>query len=258
MKIKTLLYTVAACLTAVTSCDTVGEDERYIEVTEIQPQRSVLLEDFTGQRCPNCPNAAIEIGRLQTAYPDSIIAVAIHGGPLALPALKSSVGDEYYAAVNSPNLPAGRIDRRGETSVPDQWQGLVYAAIQKKDAVSMKIESRYDGNTRTANIKVSTYSTKDVTGKVQVWLVEDGITAIQAMPDGSNNREYVHNHVLRAAVNGAWGEEVSVGPGNSSESSYTTTIDDRWVAGNMNVVAFVYNDNGVVKVTTAALTPDAE
>ncbi len=255
MKIKTLLYSAVAVMFV--SCDNIDENERYIELSEVHPQRSVLIEDFTGQRCPNCPNAATEISRLHEEYSDSVIAVAIHGGPLSVAALKSSVGDEYYTAAGSPNLPAGRIDRRGGTSVPDQWQGLVYSAIQKKDAVSITVETGYDDDARTAGIKVNAYSKDDVTGKMQVWLVEDGITAIQAMPDGSNNREYVHNHVLRAAVNGAWGEDVTVAADGKAELTYTAEIDAKWVAGNMSVVAFLYDDNGVVKVVKAALIPNA-
>lgn len=61
---RTRIYSIAAILLAassfLSSCDEKEQDQRYEELTEITPQRNVLLEEFTGQMCPNCPK---EIGR---------------------------------------------------------------------------------------------------------------------------------------------------------------------------------------------------
>ena len=40
---------------ALSACDYIAEDERLIEVEAAQAKRVVLLEDFTGQLCVNCP-----------------------------------------------------------------------------------------------------------------------------------------------------------------------------------------------------------
>ena len=50
--IITLTIILAAVLTA---CSHIDEDERYIYQKPEQADRTVLLEDFTGQRCINCP-----------------------------------------------------------------------------------------------------------------------------------------------------------------------------------------------------------
>lgn len=121
MKIKTLLYTTAAGLLTLASCDTVSENDRYIYVEEAEVQRCVLLEDFTGQQCPNCPNAAVETNKLQESYPNSVIAVAIHGGPLSpnTPvSLKSHVGDLYYSAAGQPNLRPDKSTGSAERAYP--------------------------------------------------------------------------------------------------------------------------------------------
>ena len=52
-------------------------------------------------------------------------------------------------------------------------------------------------------------------GKLQLWIVEDDITAFQMMPDGTRNDNYIHQHVFRATVNGEWGEDVEVQEGYS-------------------------------------------
>ena len=40
--------------------------------------KKVLIEDFTGHRCPNCPSAAEELAALQNYYEDKVIGIAIH------------------------------------------------------------------------------------------------------------------------------------------------------------------------------------
>lgn len=87
-----------------------------------------------------------------------------------------------------------------------------------------------------------------VNGKLQVWIVEDGIKAMQMMPDGSANQEYIHNHVFRAAVNGTWGEEVTVKEGETTSKDYSYVLPETWNADNISVVAFVYNGKGVENV----------
>ena len=40
--------------------------------------KKVLIEEFTGHRCTNCPAAAKEISAIQNIYGDQVIAIAIH------------------------------------------------------------------------------------------------------------------------------------------------------------------------------------
>ena len=42
---------------ALTSCDNVPEADRFIKLPPIEADRAVLIEDFTGQYCLNCPIA---------------------------------------------------------------------------------------------------------------------------------------------------------------------------------------------------------
>ena len=48
-----------------TACSHIDEDDRLIYVKPAEVSRRVLLEDFTGQRCVNCPKANDEIKALQ-------------------------------------------------------------------------------------------------------------------------------------------------------------------------------------------------
>ena len=238
------------------SCDEVDEDDRFIYVKLPSVGRNVLIEDFTGQRCVNCPNATDEIARLQQQYgADTVIAVGIHSGPFAKTVrgvpypLYTSDGDEYFNYWKVESQPKGVVDRKG-TSEYVAWSSIVRDELAKPAPLTLSAFATFDKASRKVTVNVSAMGADGTsTGKLQVWLTEDNITAFQYMPDGSNNREYVHNHVLRCAVNGTWGTDFSVKEGESTLAIFEYTLDDEWVAENMDVVAFVYNDSGVLQVT---------
>ena len=102
MRHNILYIALAMMIACVTACSNIAEDERLIYVKPADAQRKVLIEDFTGQRCINCPNAADKIEQLKEEYGTSIIAVGIHSGPLAvfsrgkILGLRTEEGDAYY------------------------------------------------------------------------------------------------------------------------------------------------------------------
>ena len=71
------------------------------------------------------------------------------------------------------------------------------------------------------------------------------------MPDGTANTSYVHNHVLRAAVNGTWGEDFTIKEGEQKTLTLSMDVEDEWNARNLSIVAFVYNDQGVQQAVKA-------
>lgn len=243
---------------AMSSCSDIDEQDRFDYVKPADAARKVLIEDFTGQRCVNCPNATDEIHHLQETYgEDNVIAVGIHSGPLGFKGnkkyvgLSTDLGDTYYYYWGLDHQPVGMVNREAPSDYP-AWQGQVMRLIAQKAPVSLAITNGYDAASRTVTIKIDAEGTTGTTaGKLQVWLVEDGITAMQMMPNGSSNMEYVHNHVLRGAVNGEWGTDFTVHEGESKSQSFTYTLDEKWVAENVSVVAFVYNDSGVAQVEKA-------
>ena len=46
-----------AALALFTACDNIPEDDRLIYIKPAAVSRAVLIEDFTGQACVNCPAA---------------------------------------------------------------------------------------------------------------------------------------------------------------------------------------------------------
>lgn len=232
-------------------CDYIPEDERLIYVKPEPAQRVVLLEDFTGQRCVNCPTATDVIEQLQETYGDAFVAVGIHGGPLAFAGsakvvgLKTDTGDEYFKHWELDHQPVGLVNRHA----PVDFQ---YWATEIKEELAKPAPLRLEGSAVLAdgviNIKVNAEGTDGtVTGKLQVWVLEDGIQTLQLMPDGTANQEYIHNHVFRAAVNGTWGEDVTIQEGNAKQWEMDCPQEPNWKPDKLSIVAFVYNDNGVLQ-----------
>lgn len=246
------LFIIAMAMIA--ACSNISEAERLIYVKPADVQRKVLIEDFTGQRCINCPNAADKIEQLKEEYGESnIIAVGIHSGPLAvfsrgkILGLRTEEGDAYYEHWGIQEEPTGYINRTGAISTIDKWDALVRETIQKSTPVTLEATTLFTADTKELYIQVIASTNTTLDAKLQLWLTESGITAQQAMPDGSNNPDYLHNHVFRASVNGTWGSDLHMSEGEIVIKEFTCQVKEEWNVENMCLVAFIYNDSGVLQ-----------
>ncbi len=233
----------------VIACDDIGREERLIYEKPEPSKRVVLLEDFTGQRCVNCPKATEVIEQLQREYGEALIAVAIHGGPLGfhgsstVAGLATDVGDEYFEHWGLEFQPVGLVNRRSPKSYPE-WAAAVKEELAIPTTLTLGGQAKIEGD--DILITVNAQGTDgDTSGKIQLWLVEDSIIALQMMPDGTLNREYIHNHVLRTPVNGNWGENFTIKEGEAKALSYSQPLNADWNTARLRIVAFVYNESGV-------------
>lgn len=250
MNIKNCLFLLLALTTL--TCSHIDDSEQLIYVKPEPAKRVVLLEDFTGQRCVNCPKGTEVIEQLQQTYGDSVfIAVGIHGGPLAFAGnenyvgLATDIGNEYYNHWNLEYQPVGLVNRHGAVNYTD-WAKVVKEELAKSAPLEMSLSAMLTEG--QVQIFLSAYGTDgQTTGKLQVWLLEDKISAIQLMPDGNANVNYVHNHVLRVSVNGLWGEDFTIREAERKEQKLTQPLHEAWNPQHLSVVAFVYNDQGVLQ-----------
>ena len=121
---KKIFYIIIAFVLFAVSCDKV--EGPYIEKIENGNDTSefvqnILIEDFTGHKCPNCPRAARTLEEIHHNFGDRIIPMALHVSTLADPSsgafnldLKTDEGteiDDFFGVSTSPGLPNGMINR---------------------------------------------------------------------------------------------------------------------------------------------------
>ena len=259
--------TAAAAALSLAACTEIGKDERLIYVEPAEVKKHVLIEDFTGQRCVNCPNATDKIKELQETYgEENIIAVGLYGGDFGYTtiaeghkplSLTTADGNSYYTTWGVKAQPSGMIDRYGGQVLSNInfWTAYVKALVATEPTVAIIPTTSYDASTRSLKVDVEVAGRQTLSdAKLQVWLVEDGIVDMQYMPNGSVNNEYVHNHVFRATVSTVNGDDINVVEKGDVKKSYTITIDNAWKPENMSVVAFVFTKDGVQQTEKVAVT----
>lgn len=231
------------------SCANVDEGDRYIKVESSEAKRAVLVEEFTGQRCINCPEAHEQLAQIQKEYgEDKVIAVCIHASALAVSPLKTKVGEEYYKHWKGDGVPSAIINRSGRMQQVSAWAGIINSELQKPTSVSLSMTNKYNAANRQLSIDVNALSREKFDGKLQVWIVEDGIVAKQLLKGNRVDANYVHNHVFRAAVNGTWGTDIALQENVEAKSNFSIQLDAKWNEKNISIVTFVYNDSGVQQV----------
>ncbi len=248
IRILTLIATGASFLT---SCDNIPENERLIEIPKPEVKRNVLIQEFTGQRCPNCPEGAAAVHSIVELYgEENVIVVGMHpsGTSLTRPLdgldLRNSVATAYFNAYNSPNLPAVIIDGLSPSydAINGSWSPLVYEQIQMNTPVLMEITPEFNTSDRLLNVEYSLDFVENISGSpvINLWIVENGIVGSQ-YTNGPKNPSYVHNHVLRGSLTGDWGTSIGNAfmAGDNKSGSASINLNASWVAENCNIVAFV-------------------
>lgn len=250
-KIYTSLLSLAI-MASFSSCDKIGENERYIDAKIPDVGRKVLVEEFTGQFCVNCPSGHAMLSNIKNVYGDKVITVSIHAGSLASDVagygLKTPEGDTYANAFKVDAYPSIVVDHKGEViSNIAQWQDAVLKCMGQNTSVDLQLSAKTNEDC-SISIMANVMSNIDQSVKCQIWVTENDITTFQMEMSGQANADYVHNHVYRASVNGIGGEDLTLKSGEYTNINHSIPVNKSWNVNNLNIVAFVYNSNGVIQV----------
>ncbi len=256
----------ASAAWSLASCDKVDEDDRLIYVAPAEVSAHVLIEDFTGQSCINCPAASDVIAELQETYGhDNVIAVGLYSGPFGKSSkgifypLTTETGDYYYEQRGIEAQPCGSINRGAASYNTAEWATVVRDALQQTSPVSINCEASLDSETNNITADVVIGSSQEYSdAKVNVWLIEDNVTSWQLMPGNKMDTEYTHNHVFRTALTAADGDAVSISPDSECKLSYSLSLSEadtksEWKSENLSMVVFASNANGVLQVINAKI-----
>ena len=199
--------------------NTCGEDD-------INPIRKILVEDYTGHTCGNCPKASRILHEIKNDYCEHIIPLAIHVGSFAVPDsahgyladYRTETGTELSEHFEISALPNGTVNRIefNEKIVlgKNEWRQAVDVLFALPPDLTIKIESAYNETTKEISIKVTSESRTIIQEDINltVYLAENNIISPQKdyeIPSPSYVENYVHNHLLRTAVTNTFGEKIA-------------------------------------------------
>ena len=278
MKKSAIIIASLAVIFAMASCDKLKEP--YIIESNVTPSDTiplvasdtanfdgkivVLLEDYTGVKCNNCPEAGALALQLQEQNEGHLVVLGVHpksalqnpaGG---FPDFRTDDGNEWNNYFNIAAYPNGLVNRTGGVLGSAQWTSAVNNIIGNDAPVRLIVKTEFDDATR--ELKVSIHSkflinveSNDV--RLTTCMMEDKIVGKQVTPNGVDEN-YVHRHVFRGtADNQTWGRVLSSAESISEGSNFITnmkfTLSDDYNADEFYIVAFI-SDNLTKEVLMAA------
>jgi len=219
-------------------------------------RHAILLEEFTGVKCNNCPAANVKAKELQSIYGyKRLILLGIHAGNLARTddkhpkAFNTPEGTELFNFFNLFGVPVGFVNRidypnAGIIKSEGAWGATISQEILREPVASISInEENFNSGTSTLTVSgvvgtVGLFNIADV--KICLFLAENGIISPQTMPDKTVDNDYVHNHVFRGSFTGTYGKSIDLSSGSNTFNESIVLPQDA-VKENCEIIAFIYN-----------------
>ena len=231
-------------------------------------EKQVLIEEFTGVRCVNCPAGSAAIEDLLAIHGERLIAVSIHAGFFSSPSneipldLRTDGGNEILNQLGEPlGYPTAVIDRTAfvggdlQTSSGD-WAGIIADELLNPVQLKIDLQPNYAEEDRALQIELEfvvedNLSTEDV--RYTVMLTESDVEGPQETPEGIVE-DYQHQHVLRDILTTATGEPLGdmLDSGDRVSKSISYTLPADYDPDHIEVVAFVHLGGGEKRVVQAA------
>ncbi len=243
-------------------CDVVDQPFKggTIDTTSSEQRRNVLIEDFTGHRCKNCPKASKEIANLVDAFGDDrIIGLAIHAGPGNFTGTNTDYPTDFTTQegkaiqnfFGTNFLPVGMVNRENWTASGNgHWSNYANWPTLSAEAMdsTLRIALEASASLTSGQLNVSAQGFPQTSLlhdlKIVVMVKESNIVSPQLMPDDTRDPDYVHMNVLRDYVTDTWGNSFGTSPmvpGDTLSGTYTLAWNTDWVQSNAAVVVYVFN-----------------
>ncbi len=227
---------------------------------QITSDRKVLLEDYTGHQCVNCPAAAGIIDSMLHAFPDNLVVISVHAGKFAKPFpptfsydFRTETGDAWcdffgFDDLGYPNGLVNRKERSGSLIIPpNNWAVVVAEMLNEPVEAEITLTGSYDPSIRQIQVKAETNISSpkvDERYYLTVVLTEDSIIRPQKnIGPTPTIMDYTHMHVLRESLTGTWG--VQIDPDIIDQKNLTLTLDtgSDIIPERCHIVAFISRQN---------------
>lgn len=223
--------------------------------------RKVLLEDYTGHTCPNCPQGT-QIGQtLQSNSGEKVIMIAVHAGYFSNPLAEPFTADYRTPEGNAWNdefgfqaYPNGLVNRKTfEDKMiisPPEWGEAIDSIMIIPPDAGITITCSADTVSRIVTADISTKFLNQLEGNYNITLcvLEDGIISAQknsiaAVGPTPIIYDYRYEDMLRKTVTSTWGDLLAINPATGSKvtSHFTFSLESHVIIRNASLVAFISN-----------------
>lgn len=228
-----------------------GEDSyegNNLTIARVPSQKKVLVEEFTTEKCSNCPRVAQYMHEVceEDAYRDRVVVICHHAG-FGTDWLTQDCDEEigwlygcgYAPAVmyDRSQLPGGDMaDTPATKDLRDNFDRQL--ELTPSIGISLTTDMDRESGTLTVNVALKRERAANMTDpRLSVYITEDDIKPLAQ--SGDKEKTHMHRHVIRA-YNSSWGDVIEWN-GSDSKASYTFDMDEKWKVDNLKVIAFVNN-----------------
>lgn len=240
---------------------------------------NVLIEDFTGHKCVNCPYAAVEAHNIEGLHPDRVFVASIHAG---------NNGSTYFQnyqyapfttnftnadglAISVAKTDGGFIGNPSGTNNRKKFGGFIF---QNYSSWSSNVNSILNENQLKVNLQAFTNYFPQTKGVILhteidpistiehdlyqvVYVIEDSLIAPQIVPAAYNkpnniDSNYVHRDIMRGCIDGKpLGQKLTSNKqvdkygktvsGDKYYLNYSYKIPDQYNKDNLHFLIFVYD-----------------
>ncbi len=226
--------------------------------------RNVLLEDYTGHTCINCPSAAVVAKTIEDNNPNRVFVMSVHASTTSgyqvpeLPHLpldhRTEAGNEYAQVFNVFFNPAGTVNRTltggNYYALNSAWTSMTATELSKPLDFNIQLQYNYYPQTNGLFIHTEVEALSDAAADQYTiinCLVRDTVIAPQIIPGGTVEEEYHHHSMLTNNINGTWGTPIFEGGVSSGQKEYNNftyklpdpIADTTFRIDNLSIITFI-------------------
>jgi len=231
---------------------------------------NVLIEDYTGHKCNNCPTAATIAHNIHENNPQRVFIASIHADPGSQMSFQSfnpespsyntdhtnpdaeAYGIEFENGFNFIGNPQGTVNRK---TVDDKmfdfsgtWQSRA-SDILNANNLKVNIQSQFNYYPSTnggfLHVELEKLTDEETVINTVVYVIQDSLVDWQLMPDNTSNEFYVHRDKHLGSIdNNPFGVEAfnTVSPsGSKIFIDYSYKIPAGLNPSNMHFLIYAFN-----------------
>jgi hypothetical protein len=245
-------------------------------VSTTPENKKVLIEEFTGTGCPNCPSGHTMAENLLTANPGNLFVIAYHptnSSYTTTDPMRDVYPNPFYTnpfiSPSNRYMPSAMVNRRVWNGVEriqstGSWTTDANVIKNEPSPLNVGMAATYNSSTHMLDVDVEVYFTSNVTDAVTIYvmLMEEGIV----YPQSGGGSPYTHHHTFRKSFVSQWGDAISAPTTQGTLKTFSFSFDNTLTNYDMSqceVIAFVRNaaneeiisgNQSIVDITTGVNT----